>query len=80
MSGVSCQVSGVRRQVLGVRCQVLGIRCQVSVVACQVSCVRFFFIFLDRLESLLSTGPTPSSFNRPGVAGAVLHTASLLIN
>ena len=48
-----------------VMCHVSGIKCQVSYVTCHVS--LFFLLFLTKWlsllgESVLSTGPTPSSF------------------
>ena len=72
MSHVTCHVSRVT-------CHVSHVICHMSHVMCHMSqlffCCCFFWTKWWSLagEGLLSTGPTPSSFKRPGVAGSVLH-------
>ena len=60
MSCVSCHLSHVM-------CLVSRVTCHVSHVTCNVSHVTIFFLFLTKwlslsVEGLISTGPTPSSF------------------
>ena len=58
------------------------VTCHMSHVTCHVSHVTFF---LDKVMKLIGEGSVikgglPRLVNRPGVAGAVLHTASSLIH
>ena len=63
---VQCHMSHFRCHLSGVTCQVSHVTCHVSCVMCHVLCVIcniFFTKWLSWLvEALLSTGPTPSSF------------------
>ena len=56
------------------------VMCPVSHVTCHDSPWEPKLVELVGEEGLLSTGPTPSSFKRPGVAGAALQTALSLIH
>ena len=74
-----CHVSRVTRHVSCVTCHLSPVTCHMS----------HFFLYPPKnwtkwwsqsVEDLLSTGPTPSSFNRAGVAEGVLQTLLMLIN
>ena len=52
---VTCHVSCVT-------CHVSCVTCHASCVACHVSCVNFVINLVELVEGLLSTRPTPSSF------------------
>ena len=72
-----CHVSCVMCHVSRVTCHVSRVTCHVSHVTCHVSQLFFVFVFLSfffiekklkkwwslSVEGLLSTGPTPSSYN-----------------
>ena len=73
-----------------VMCHMSPVTCHVSRITCHMSHVKknyiyiYFFLIilqkkLDKVVELVGGGsvinrPAPSSFNRPGVAGAVLQT------
>ena len=73
---VTCHEPHVKCHVSCVRCHMSGVTCHVSGVKCNYYIYIFFW---KVVECVLSMGP-PHVVNRPGVAGAVLYTASSYIH
>ena len=69
MSHITCHVSSVTCHMSCVKCHMSQVTADMYHVTCHMSHVPFFNIFFLRkglskpVEGLLSTGPTPSSFN-----------------